>query len=423
MRKMIDYLLGAVLSLLVMCAFTHSATAQTTAIIANRDGDANGKPVTVTGNLTVLQADDFVNQRSEMIYLLQDSTQGKTFYLRFDQMPPDHLQTGARVTIRGTGKGNEIAVAANGQGVETLSVAQATVSGVQSTIVILLNFLDASLECSPETVNGLMFQDTASVNTLYQETSYGNVAFTGNVTGPYTVNYSSTDPCDYDAWASAGDAAASAAGFNLSQYTHRVYVFPTKHTCSWAGLGTIGGNPSRAWIAYCDIADIYAHELGHNLGMRHSSTSTCEYCDISDIMGYSGIGLRQVNAPHKDQMGWLPPGKVVLATANMTVNVAPLEFYPGATALPQTLKIKAPLPSKDIYYFSYRQRIGFDSILGTDYADKANVHRVHSNGLLNTYFVGSLVNGQSFTDTSKKGFTVTLLATTPDYVTLRVSFR
>ena len=61
--------------------------------------------------------------------------------------------------------------------------------------------------------------------------------------------------------------------------------------------------------------------------------------------------------------------------------------------------------------------------MGPDYADKANVHRVHSSWLLNTYFLGSLVNGQSFSDTSKKGFTVTVLATMSQYVTLQVTFR
>ena len=80
------------------------------------------------------------------------------------------------------------------------------------------------------------------------------------------------------------------------------------------------------------------------------------------------------------------------------------------------------MPAKGDYYFSYRERIGFDSSLGSDYADKANVHTL--NLTQNTYFLGSLVNGQSFTDTSKKnGFTVTQLAVTPDYVTLQVIFR
>ena len=54
-----------------------------------------------------------------------------------------------------------------------------------------------------------MFQNAASVNTLYQETSYGNVSFAGVVAGPYTINYS-TNSCNYGAWASAGEAAAQA---------------------------------------------------------------------------------------------------------------------------------------------------------------------------------------------------------------------
>src|SRR5438552_7503478 len=103
------------------------------------EGDTNEEPMIVTGDLTVLQVDDFANHRAQMIYLLQDSTMGKTFYLHFDKNPA-HLQTGMKVTVHGKGKGTDVTVAANGPSVETLSVAQATVSGAQNTIVILLNF-------------------------------------------------------------------------------------------------------------------------------------------------------------------------------------------------------------------------------------------------------------------------------------------
>ncbi|PYI80607.1 MAG: hypothetical protein DME26_21250, partial [Verrucomicrobia bacterium] len=245
--------------------------------------------------------------------------------------------------------------------------------------------------------------------------------------GPYTINYSTNSPCDYDAWASAGEAAATAAGFNLNQYSHRVYVFPKKNTCGWAGLGTIGGNPSRAWIAYCDLLDVYAHELGHNVDMHHSSTdmnndgvSDCEYCDVSDFMGYGGVGPRQVNAPHKEQMGWLPASKVVLATGNTTLSLAPLELYPGTTSLPQALKIAKP-NTGEYYYFSYRRKLGFDSSLGTDYADKANIHRYQGSGAIQTFFLGGLSTGQSFSD-SANGLTVTQTASTADFVTLQVNF-
>ena len=72
-----------------------------------------------------------------------------------------------------------------------------------------------------------------------EETSYGNVSFVGDVAGPFLINYSSTGACDNNGWAAAGDAAATAAGYNLSQYSHKVYVIPSQNTCSWATPRTV----------------------------------------------------------------------------------------------------------------------------------------------------------------------------------------
>src|SRR6185436_1655820 len=119
------------------------------------DGEHDEVPMIVTGELTVLQADDFANHRSQITYLLEDSTLGKSFYLRFDKLPEARLQTGLKVKVHGVGKGNEITVSANGNNVEVLSVEPALVSGTQNTLVILLNFLDAQMECTASYVNGL----------------------------------------------------------------------------------------------------------------------------------------------------------------------------------------------------------------------------------------------------------------------------
>jgi len=69
-------------------------------------------------------------------------------------------------------------------------------------------------------------------------------------------------------------------------------------------------------VSTCDRGDVYAHELGHNLGMYHASfdsdddgtvDATCpwggwsgggEYCDDSDYMGISTNVWRQTNGPH-----------------------------------------------------------------------------------------------------------------------------
>src|SRR5262249_40130857 len=157
------------------------------------------------------------------------------------------------------------------------------------------------------------------------------------------------------------DAAATAAGVTLSLYQHRVYVLPSNVACGWAGYGQIGcGSNCWAMIATCDRGDVYAHELGHNLGMYHSSfdtnddgvvDSTCpwgawsgggEYCDGSDIMGISTNVWRTMNGAHKDQMGWIPSAKVVDVATSGTYAVAPLETAPSATTLPLVLRVARP---------------------------------------------------------------------------------
>jgi hypothetical protein len=389
---------------------------------------AEGTPTTATGELTVIQACDFANHRSQRFYLFEDAQSRKTFDLRFEKSPPATLRSGSKISVKGLAKGSEIVVPADGQGsVQTIQTAAAAVSGEQRTVVLTINFLDAALECSVSSIRGLMFTNAQSVDKLYQETSYGNVWLTGDVFGPYTINYLSTGNCDYNGWAAAAEAAAQAQGVNLGLYNRRVYVFPRRNPCSWAGLGTVGGNPSRAWIATCDLADVYAHELGHNLTMHHASTDTnndgamdCEYCDTSDFMGYGGVGFRQINAAHKEQMGWLAAGKVVNVTGSDIYYVAPLEYPPDTTLYPQALKIPKT-SAGTYYYFSYRRKVGYDATMPSQYADRASVHHYQGSGAVRTYFVSALPDGGQFTDAAN-GISVTQLAHNNEFVTLQVSF-
>ena len=126
--------------------------------------------------------------------------------------------------------------------------------------------------------------------------------------------------CDTATWRSLADSAATTAGANLSLYQHRLYVLPSTVACQWAGYAQIGcGSACWAMVSTCDRGDVYAHELGHNLGMYHASfdvnddgavDGTCpwggwsgggEYCDDSDFMGISTNVWRQTNGPHKSQ--------------------------------------------------------------------------------------------------------------------------
>jgi hypothetical protein len=383
--------------------------------------------VEVTGDIVEMYADDFVNHRAERFFALHSHSDGAVYRLRLPDTDRRDLHTGMRVRVRGKQAGSEITLPANGTSVQTVEAVTTTTMGEQKTIVIGINFQNASLECSQGQIQGMMFTNASSVSGLYLETSHGYLWFTGDVVGPFKINYNGNSSCDYNSWASAADAAAQAAGVDLSQYAHKVYVFPKVNNCSWAGLGTIGGNPSRAWIAACDLADVYAHELGHNLGMHHASTDSnndgvndCEYCDNSDFMGYGGVGLRALNGPHKEEMGWQPAGKVQTVSDNGVFMVAPLEQLPSNTPYPQTLKIAKPGTS-EFYYFSYRRPLGYDVNMPSSYADRTSVHYYDGTGTEQTFLIKTLSDSGSFTDPTT-GLTIAQLSHNNDFVMLNVSF-
>jgi hypothetical protein len=164
---------------------------------------------------------------------------------------------------------------------------------------------------------------------------------------------------------------------------------------------------------------VFAHELGHNLGMHHASTPTSEYGDTSDIMGYSGFGLRQLNAPHQEQMGWRAAEKIFAVTESGLYDIAPLEIEDQQALAPQALKIAKP-DTDEYYYLSYRKKIGFDNNLPSQYPDRLNVHCYKGDGSASrTYFLDALEDGQSFVD-AVNGVTITQVGHTDDSVTVQV---
>ncbi|WP_243057602.1 hypothetical protein [Nocardioides sp. SR21] len=146
------------------------------------------------------------------------------------------------------------------------------------------------------------------------------------------------------------------------------------------GYGTLGGLEAarNATFVSDDNQSLYAHELGHNLGLAHASALRCagaqdgvwngrtygsncarwRYEDLLDVMGYSGkrYGEGNLNAPHLDDLG-LDPGAIRAVAGPATVTIPPLS---DTTAPGRGLRLTDT--NGERYYVEYRTATGRDAV-------------------------------------------------------------
>lgn len=373
-------------------------------------------PATVSGELTVMYADDFANHRAARLYFLKDLHSGRVVQVQFDR-PPANLRTGSHVTLSGRSTDDQLFVLASQvDASESAAAAPATAAATaattpgQRTLAIVADFTDACVTCSPGDVANALFSDPGglSASALYADNSRGQVVLGGDVVGPYPIGFASTDPCDLGALAKAADASATAAGVNLAAYQRRVYVMPTSN-CPGAGFGTVGGSPSYAWIFVCTVRGLYAHELGHNLGMDHAATPTSEYGDGTDPMSLSENLVRGLNAPHRQQLGFLDSQATRQITQPGSYDLSALALDPALATAPRILTLAKP-DTGEFYYVSYREPEGYDNYIDSSYFDRLSIHRYKGDGsAAKTYLVARLADGERFTD-PVNGIAISLLS-------------
>lgn len=194
---------------------------------------------------------------------------------------------------------------------------------VRKIIFFSINLNDANAVSSVAQIEDAAWGATAAdegLNELIIGSSYGRVRYNRSVSTVLKVdidldlahyNDDETDPCPHYDLATKAKAAATAAGYNWQDYDHRVYYIPTAiKGCGWGGLANVCCSSSfcNVWMRSQSVR-VLAHEIGHNLCLRHASRDTgndgndVEYGDGGAIMGG---GLKAFNAPHRIARGWLP---------------------------------------------------------------------------------------------------------------------
>ena len=376
------------------------------------------------GAIEVLHEDHDTGSR--YLYFLRGD--GQRWGLHFAAEPPTDIETGAHVRVRGVQVNGALALSSS-TSVQTLSVALPNTFGAQKTLVMLVTFADKATP--PYTVSYAQSVFTTTSN-FDLENSYGQTWLTGvvdlsqvaDVRGWYTLALTST-VCDYNTLASQAKSAAQAAGVDLTAYTRYVYAFP-QNACTWWGLGSVGGNPSQAWINGSLQLKVVSHEMGHNLGLYHSHSMSCdttgctasEYGDGWDTMGNPSSG--HYNAYQKERLGWLNYGVSPPLTAVTASGTYRLDLYEPTSANSKALKLwKSTNPStgqQTYYYVEYRSTWGVDSglaagvLVHTGTEGDGNSNYLWDLAQTTTTSDWMLDVGQSYTD-ANAGVTLTTVST------------
>jgi hypothetical protein len=356
------------------------------AILGDVEEDA-----TVVGTLRILcalQVEAEVHRQSCSRHLMLPDQTLLDLQLRD---PPSWMRTGDAASAVGLRLGNTLVLherddIAPMMGTFHLAAAGGLpTTGEQRTLVLLVNYADDRSE--PVTVAQLQTAVFTQTDAFFRENSYGQTFLAGEVHGwfPLAINRGSVDPFTE---AELAEQQAIAAGIDVASFS-RIVLYqtsgPNSASGGFAGLGTVGGNPSYSWLTGVPAVALIAHELGHNFGLMHANRFECgagvvvsptcpvvEYGDPYDTMGQSftinGFPSPHFNAFHKERLGWLgtaasPPVTEVIASGTFTLQTMSLPQSSSPRALRVLRSTNATTGERTFLYVEHRARVGFDATL------------------------------------------------------------
>lgn len=413
----------------------------------------SGEKVELTGILKVYAQ---IGMADEIYQYILIDDKGLRHPLQFGSMPP--YQSGDQIQITGyNGKCSNSSLQMRSLSLNPPIVVETSTlvlretpravfksMGPQSTLAIVVNFQDKANSFTQPQAQDVVF---SQVNQYWLEASFQKTWVTGKAVGPYTVSLSSNS-CDTASIASQAQSLAKNAGVDLSPYNRFVYIFPKSSACGgWIGLGDLGGTMTEAWTNGVLNQQVVSHEMGHNIGLYHAHTLDCgstvlgsnctskEYADPTDTMG--NIFGAHYAAYHKEQLGWLNPGKILTVNQSGTYTLESYESQ-SSSQLPKALKILKSTEgtnSHTYYYVEFRQPVGFDSSLssvsGSNLASGIIVHtgsdsNRNSSYLLNmnpggSWYKAALNPGESYHD-PQAGFILSLTSAGQSGAQVSVTF-
>ncbi len=248
----------------------------------------------------------------------------------------------------------------------------ANTEGTKKLLIIRVDFPDAPGQVvSDATLTTLI----GNMLTHWTEMSYGKMTWTAlgagsDFTPTLRLPLGHASYTGFSTMLAAARTAATAAGYNYTNYTHEVVVTGDKPDVSFGGIAYVGAR--GAWLANSQWnLGVCSHEVGHNFGLNHAgfwdtddgttigSGSAVEYGNPFDQMGGASSSMdAHFGARQKNFLDWLVDADVVKITTDGTTTTRIRAFDRSAAAGDKAIAVDRAGTSND-YWIDYRQ----------DYAD------------------------------------------------------